>query len=74
MTCEDVVTYVLAGLNHDYDSFVASISTRINNFTMEESYSRLLTIVARLSQHQISLPIHPPFGNVTQRQNQNSTS
>ncbi|KAJ0075595.1 hypothetical protein Patl1_34689 [Pistacia atlantica] len=68
MSCEDVITYVVLGLGHEYDSFVASISTRTSKVTMEEIYSLLLTTEARLSRHQLSSPTQPTFVNVAQRQ------
>ncbi|KAA8531224.1 hypothetical protein F0562_005862 [Nyssa sinensis] len=63
MSCEDVLTYVLAGLGHEYDSFVTSISARTAQITMEEVYSLLLTIEARLSRHQMSSLTQPTFVN-----------
>lgn len=68
MSCEDVITYVLAGLGHKYDSFVASISARTDRITMEEIYSLLLTTEAIFSCHQMSSPTQPTFANVAQRQ------
>ncbi|KAF5481819.1 hypothetical protein F2P56_002441 [Juglans regia] len=68
MSCEDVITYVLAGLSHEYDSFVASISAHTDKVTMEEIYSLLLTTEARLSRHQMSSPAQPTSVNVAQRQ------
>ncbi|KAJ0008186.1 hypothetical protein Pint_30275 [Pistacia integerrima] len=68
MSCEDVITYVLAGLGHEYDSVVASISARTSKITMEEIYSLLLTTEARLSRHQLSSPTQPTSVNVAQRQ------
>ncbi|KAJ0092244.1 hypothetical protein Patl1_26491 [Pistacia atlantica] len=52
MSCEDVITYVLAGLGHEYDSFVASILARTGKVIMEDIYSLLLATEARLSRHQ----------------------
>jgi len=50
----DIITYILAGLSHEYDSFVASISARTDDITLEEIYSLLLTSEARLSRHQLT--------------------
>lgn len=46
---DDIITYLLAGLSHEYDSLVASISARTDDITLEEIYSLLLTSEARLS-------------------------
>jgi hypothetical protein len=50
----DIITYILAGLSHEYDSFVVSISARTDDITLEEIYSLLLTSEARLSRHQLT--------------------
>ncbi|KAA8522693.1 hypothetical protein F0562_009145 [Nyssa sinensis] len=68
LTCDDVITYILAGLGHEYDSFVASISARTDKVTIEEIYSLLLTTEARLSRHQLSSPTPPTSVNIAQRQ------
>lgn len=68
LSCEDVITYVLAGLGHEYDSFVALISAHTDTVTIEEIYSLLLTIEARLSRYQLSSPVPPSSINVAQRQ------
>lgn len=43
MTCEDVITYVLARLGHEYGNFVASILAQTDTVTLEEIYSLILT-------------------------------
>lgn len=68
LSCEDVITYVLVGLGHEYDSFVALISARTDTVTIEEIYSLLLTIEARLSCHQLSSLVALSSVNVAQRQ------
>ena len=35
---DDIITYILAGLDHEYDSFMASISARTDDITLEEIY------------------------------------
>lgn len=57
MTCEDVITYILAGLGHEYDNFVASILARTKRVSLEKIYSLLLTTEARISRNQLSSPI-----------------
>ena len=65
---DDIITYILAGLNHEYDSFVASISARTDDITLEEIYSLLLTSEARLSRHQLTPVIQQPSANIAYRQ------
>jgi histone deacetylase 1/2 len=66
---DDILTYILAGLNHEYDSLVASISARPDAISLEELYSLLLTSEARLSRHQLTPAISPPSAHFAQRQN-----
>ena len=65
---DDIITYILAGLNHEYGSFVASISAHFDSITLEEIYSLLLTSEARLSQHELTPTIQQPSTNIAQRQ------
>lgn len=66
---DDILTYILAGLGHEYDSFVASISARTDSITLEEIYSLLLTSEARLSRHQLTPVIQQPSAHIAYRQN-----
>nr|TKS13876.1 hypothetical protein D5086_0000048730 [Populus alba] len=61
---DDIITYVLAGLSHEYDSFVASISVCIDNITLEEIYSFLLSSEARFSRHQLTPTVQQPSANI----------
>ncbi|KAF5475922.1 hypothetical protein F2P56_007677 [Juglans regia] len=74
MTWEDVITYVLAGLGHEYDSFVASISAWTNMISLEEIYSLLLTTKACISWHQLASPFQQASLNVAQEQFQQFTT
>ena len=65
---DDITTYILAGLSHEYDSFVASIPARTDDITLEEIYSLLLTSKARLSRHQLTPIIQQPSANIVYRQ------
>jgi hypothetical protein len=68
MNHDDIITYVLAGLRHEYDSFVASISARTDNITLVEIYSLLLTSEACLSRHQLTPVVQQPSANIAQQQ------
>jgi hypothetical protein len=54
---DDIISYVLAGLGHNYDSFVSSIYARTDQVTLEEAYSLLIVTEARLACHHLSTPI-----------------
>jgi len=56
LKCDDVVSYVLAGLGHEYDSFVSSIYARNDPVTLEEVYSLLIVTESRLTRHHLSTP------------------
>jgi hypothetical protein len=47
--CE-VVSYILSGLNSEYDSFVTIITTRLDLISMDELYGHLLTFESQLEQ------------------------
>jgi len=46
--CDEIISYLLSGLGHDYDSFVTTITTCTNPVTLEEVYTLLLTTKSRL--------------------------
>jgi hypothetical protein len=45
---EDVVSYVLAGLDSDYNSIVSDMSSRVEPITIAELYSQLLSYETRI--------------------------
>lgn len=51
----EFITYLLAGLNSNYESVVTSITTRANPLTPSQVYSHLLTHEARLSHQNHNL-------------------
>jgi hypothetical protein len=61
--CE-VVSYILSGLNLEYDSFVTTITTQLDPISMEELYGHLLTFESRLEQQTTVPDIVFPFANV----------
>jgi len=46
--CDEIISYLLLGLSHDYDSFVTTITARTDPITLEKVYALLLTIESRL--------------------------
>jgi hypothetical protein len=67
LKCDDIVSYVLTGLGHEYDSFVSSIYARNDPVTFEEVYSLLIVTESCLTHHYLSTPA--PFfeANIAQR-------
>lgn len=51
LICDEILTYLLTGLNHDYDPFVTTISTRKDHVTLEKVYSLFLTTESCLSHN-----------------------
>ena len=54
---EEILTYVLAGLGQEYDSFVSTITSRSDEVPLEELYSMLLLTEARINQHHDSIQV-----------------
>lgn len=44
----EIVTYMLAGLNNDYDSLVTSLTTSMEQVTLSDLYAHLMCFEARL--------------------------
>ena len=68
LKCDDIISYVLAGLGYEYDSFVSSIYARNDPVTLEEVYSLLIVTESRLTRHHQSTPPPPAEANIVQRQ------
>ena len=64
--CDEIISYLLSGLGHDYDSFVTTITAHTDPVTLEEVYALLLTIESRLQHH--NSPIVQPTIHVATRQ------
>jgi len=59
--CDEIISYLLSGLGHDYDSFVTTITARTDPVTLEEVYALLLIIESRLQHHNspiVQLTVH----------------
>ena len=68
LCCDDIISYILAGLGHDYDSFVSSIYARHEPVSLEEVYSLLILTESRLNRHNQSLSMPIAEANFVQRQ------
>ena len=64
--CDEIISYLLSGLGHDYDSFVPTITARTYPVTLEEVYALLLTTESRLLHN--NSPIIQPTVHVATRQ------
>jgi hypothetical protein len=51
----EFVSYLLAGLNSEYDPLVTSITTRVDLLSIEELYGYLLTYEQRINQTSYGL-------------------
>ncbi|XP_031273192.1 uncharacterized protein LOC116131351 [Pistacia vera] len=67
LKCDEIITYLLAGLGPEYDALVTTVSIK-ENVTLEEVYSMLLTCDARVQQHQQALLSATPPANVATKQ------
>jgi hypothetical protein len=64
--CDEIISYLLSGLGHDYDSFVTTITACTNPVTLEEVYALLLTTESRLLPN--NSPIVQPTVHIATRQ------
>jgi len=63
LTADDIITYVLAGLGHEYDSLASIITSRFDSVTLEELYSLLLISESCINHN--NQPLHAtPLVNV----------
>jgi len=69
--CDEIISYLLSGLGHDYDSFVITITTRTDPVTLKKVYALLLTTESRLQHH--NSPIVQPTIHVATRQSSSSS-
>jgi hypothetical protein len=45
---EELISYILAGLDYEYNSLVSSIAARVEPVTLSDMYSQLLAFEMRL--------------------------
>ena len=69
--CDEIISYLLSGLGHDYDSFVTTITACTDSVTLEEVYALLLTTESCLQHH--NSPIVQPTVHVATRQSSSSS-
>ncbi|KAF5465933.1 hypothetical protein F2P56_015895 [Juglans regia] len=65
--CDEIITYLLAGLGPEYDSLITTISVK-EHVSLEEVFSMLLTCEARMQHHQQALLTPIPATNVATKQ------
>jgi hypothetical protein len=68
---DEVVAYLLAGLDADYDSFVTSMATKSGALTLDAVYGDLMSYDARQLQHQVEACLH--VGNSANYEGRGST-
>jgi len=64
----EFVSYLLAGLNSEYDPLVTSITTRVDPLSIEELYGYLLTYEQRINQHHTASDLSLSSVNVAHKQ------
>jgi hypothetical protein len=57
MSDYDIITYILASLGLEYDPFFTSLTTRTNQFSVEDIYCHFLAQEIRLEQQVSSLDL-----------------
>ena len=68
LNCDDIITYLLAGLDPEYDTLISMISHRDNSLTLDELFSMLLTCEAHIQHHNQTLSIPMASANIASRQ------
>jgi len=68
LNCDDIITYLFAGLGPEYDTLISMISHRDNSLTLDELFSMLLTCEARIQHHNQTLSLPMASANIATRQ------
>lgn len=63
----EFLTYNLVGLDSSYNAIVTSISTRVDQFSLEDAYAHLLSFELKLEQQNSALDIAIGYANVVTR-------
>ena len=71
LRCDEIISYVLTGLGHEYDGLVSSIYTRTDPISLEEVYSLLIVTESRYNHHQLSAPVSLAEAHIAQQQRSN---
>ena len=67
----EMISFLLAGLGSDYDSFVTSVNTHVEPLSLEDLYSHLLAHELRLIQNQPSVDLSVDAANYAQKGSSN---
>uniref|UniRef100_A0A2N9FDU4 Reverse transcriptase Ty1/copia-type domain-containing protein n=1 Tax=Fagus sylvatica TaxID=28930 RepID=A0A2N9FDU4_FAGSY len=67
----EMISFLLAGLGSDYDSFVTSVNTRVEPLSLEDLYGHLLAHELRLIQNQPSVDLSVAAANYAQKGSSN---
>lgn len=68
LQCDDIITYLLAGLGPEFDSLVSMISHCDNSLILEDIYSMLLTYEAHIKRNNQVFPLANGSANIVTRQ------
>uniref|UniRef100_A0A2N9FYY6 Uncharacterized protein n=1 Tax=Fagus sylvatica TaxID=28930 RepID=A0A2N9FYY6_FAGSY len=67
----EMISFLLAGLGSDYDSFVTSVNTRVEPLSLEDLYGHLLAHELRMIQNQPSVDLSVAVANYAQKGSSN---
>uniref|UniRef100_A0A2N9GZ53 Reverse transcriptase Ty1/copia-type domain-containing protein n=1 Tax=Fagus sylvatica TaxID=28930 RepID=A0A2N9GZ53_FAGSY len=67
----ELISFLLAGLGSDYDSFVTSVNTRVEPLSLEDLYGHLLAHELRLVQNQPSVDLSTATANYAHKGSSN---
>lgn len=54
---EEIISYLLAGLNADYDPVVASLTTRSDVISLSDAFAYILSYEQRVKQRNVALQL-----------------
>ncbi|KAJ0962599.1 hypothetical protein J5N97_027721 [Dioscorea zingiberensis] len=66
---EEIITYLLAGLDSEFDPLVTSVTTRTDAMSLSDIYAHLLSFEMRLEHHNTSFQVSVPSVNNVARMN-----
>jgi len=68
LMCDDIITYLLAGLGSEYDSLIFMVTHRDTSLTLKEVYYMLLTCEAHIQHNNQLLSLLTVSVNVVTQQ------
>jgi hypothetical protein len=60
---DEILSYLFAGLEADYDAFVTAMTTKTEPLSLDDTYAHLLVYEQRQMQHHVEQPVHCASAN-----------